>query len=294
MADKFLSFPELRTRIKDEIKKAFPKCTFSIISGGGTTTEVLRIYLLKADFDPLTDPVSKDYYSVSNYKISTNYKLTEDGKQVFSRINDIVRKHTHDRDGFYYHMYVGKHPKPFEQIKSTSSTPRPTSSGGGGSWQRRPAKDSTYDYGVELTRRNGWIAYEKTLRDGRKVTNLRKEASTPPNKSDWDAIRGELYTETLFKWDKAFQVFERWGSPEMDRINKALDILGKYFKASSNPEPNPAPQPAPQTPPEPAPAAPSIETEKIMKAIAAFEILAAKGNTFAQQQIEMLRQKLNA
>jgi hypothetical protein len=107
---------------------------------------------------------------------------------------------------------------------------------------------SSYSMGEVLMDCSGWIISKKTLPDGRIVYNAKIKPDTPANKADWNTIKGEIYTETGFKWGK-FYAFEKWGSlsDEAERIQKLCNVLGKYYNAGQTnvPAPTPAPAPAP-------------------------------------------------
>jgi hypothetical protein len=99
---------------------------------------------------------------------------------------------------------------------------------------------------------SGWIISKKTLPDGRIVYNAKIKPDTPANKADWNTIKGEIYTETGFKWGK-FYAFEKWGSlsDEAERIQKLCNVLGKYYNAGQTNVPAPTPAPAPAPAPTP-------------------------------------------
>lgn len=82
---------------------------------------------------------------------------------------------------------------------------------------------------------SGWEITKKTLPDGRVVYNCAIKKDTPKNKADWDVIRGEIYTETGFKWGR-FGAFEKWGSiaSEAYVISLLCKILGKYYIQTEN------------------------------------------------------------
>lgn len=89
---------------------------------------------------------------------------------------------------------------------------------------------SKFSRGEKLKECAGWEIYKKTLPDGRIVYGAYKKASTPPNKEDWNAIKGEVYVETGFKWGK-FGSFEKWGSleKEEDTLKMLCNVLDKYY-----------------------------------------------------------------
>ena len=59
---------------------------------------------------------------------------------------------------------------------------------------------------------------------------LVKDKETPSNKEDWATIKGEILTETGFKWSPQYQVFTKWGSMDFVKDTEELDrILFKYY-----------------------------------------------------------------
>lgn len=124
---------------------------------------------------------------------------------------------------------------------SASSSPAPT------------RERKSYPMGEVLKDCAGWIIYKKTLPDGRIVYNAKIKPDTAPNRTDWAAIKGEVYTDTGFKWGK-FGAFEKWGviASEAAVIDILCKILGKYYDGTEVPKSEtPAPEPTPAPAPEP-------------------------------------------
>lgn len=101
----------------------------------------------------------------------------------------------------------------------------------------RAGKRVDYPMGDVLKDCAGWTIYKKVLPDGRIVYNAKIKPETAPNRDDWNAIKGEVYTGAGFKWGK-FGAFEKWGEiPEQEMIiNKLCEILGKYYDSSTVPK----------------------------------------------------------
>jgi len=118
----------------------------------------------------------------------------------------------------------------------------------GGKRYYKPSASSSFSKGDLLMTKNGWEFYKKTLPDQRIVYTISKLAETPQNKTDWEAIKGEMLTSTGFKWGR-FSSFEKWGqiASEEAVLKMAADILGKYFTGKSDtnqPPQTPAPTPS--------------------------------------------------
>jgi hypothetical protein len=120
----------------------------------------------------------------------------------------------------------------------------------GGRKYYKPSASSSFSKGDLLMTKNGWEFYRKTLTDGtsRVVYTISKLKETPQNKTDWEAIKGEMLTQTGFKWGR-FGSFERWGLNPSEKItlNNAAEILGKYYSGKSDtnqPPQTPAPIPS--------------------------------------------------
>jgi hypothetical protein len=95
---------------------------------------------------------------------------------------------------------------------------------------QRTGRTSGYSMGDTLMECSGWTISKKTLPDGRVVYNAKINPSTGKNTSDWNTIKGEIYTETAFKWGR-FGAFEKWGTiaSEAAVVQKLCEILGKYY-----------------------------------------------------------------
>lgn len=128
-----------------------------------------------------------------------------------------------------------------------TSAPRTTSS-----------QPKSYPMGEVLKDCSGWIIYKKTLPDGRIVYNAKIKPETSPNRTDWNAIKGEIYTETGFKWGR-FGAFEKWGviASEAAVVELLCKILGKYYQGGDAPAKPEMPEPKPESASQPSPEQPS-------------------------------------
>jgi len=145
-----------------------------------------------------------------------------------------------------------------------------------------------------VTECSGWKLYYKTIagKDGKKdtyVNKLVKNKETQSNKTDWEQIKGALYTQEAFKWNKADQTFEKWGSElTEDQLKHLCALLSKYYGSEEKPAPAP-PIPAP-TPEKPSP----TQSDAIVKIFRQFDTPLAlsefEGGVLAKQKWDALQQ----
>lgn len=191
----------------------------------------LKTIFQEGSFDPYTD----------SYNYNKSQEKTDDGRIINYGTKYLFLENIPP--------YGAKSPEVDWTIKSSlpskkyprpSSTPQSSQSG----------EKRSYPMGEVLKDCAGWTIYKKTLPDGRIVYNCKIKPDTPPNKTDWAAIRGEIWTETGFKWGK-FGAFEKWGQNASGPyiISRLCHILGKYYKGGEqSPTPTPTPSPEPKSP----------------------------------------------
>jgi hypothetical protein len=128
---------------------------------------------------------------------------------------------------------------PTAPVKANTSKPftRKSSSSSG----------SKFDRGMMIKECAGWEIYKKDY--GKNVLySAVKKPETPKNKTDWDIIKGEIYTESGFSYK--FSSLQKYGlaatiTPQIEELCK---ILSKYYQSSS-PAPTITPTTAPTTQP---------------------------------------------
>lgn len=231
MAERIYDVGKIKELVAAKIKQEFPKYRFSLrIRRGGSG--VIYITWLKADFYPFVD-ANETHLDINPYWIGDNKKITQKAKDVMQRVKDITDEYNWDNSdamtdyfdvNFYLHLNIGSYDKPFEVVASANK-PRPTQN------STSDLATPNFDKGKLLREGNGWKVYLKMLPDGRIVYNVFKDKETAANKSDWDAIKGEVYIESGFKWSK--YGFSRWGSMTPNDENLILDalfkVLSKYY-----------------------------------------------------------------
>jgi hypothetical protein len=251
MAERLYDIKEIAKRTKESLAEKFPTLTFKVTFDrrGGST---MNVRLMKGDFNPFTNPDTKSL-PINWRWIKDNDSLTEKAKNVLSEVINISQKYNWDNSdpmtdyfdvNYYLNMSIGlPDEKPYEYIPSKSKSTRTTSSS---SSTTSSSTTTSSPSGEVLMSCSGWTIYKKTLDDGRIVYNARINKDTTPNKSDWSLIKGEIYTQTGFKWGK-FGAFEKWGqiASEAYVLKILCDILGKYYTAGTTTVPIPAPAPVP-------------------------------------------------
>jgi len=119
-----------------------------------------------------------------------------------------------------------------KMLESRSSAPK--------SYPKKASAKVDYPMGEVLSDCGGWVVYKKTLPDARVVYNAKIKPDTPPNKTDWQTIKNEVYLQTTFKWGR-FGAFEKWGQVDKEEamVNRLCEILSKYYQPSSSPKEEP-------------------------------------------------------
>lgn len=231
------SSTQISKNIRDKLKAKFPKSKFSVSKKDYAGGWSLSITLLESNIQVLSDELEQtkkeSKISISQYYLDSSSNLSEEGKKLFKEVYDIALSEnpsfSNKHSSSFLHLYVGDYKNPFVYTggKSISSTK---------SFSKRT--ESKFDRGEILKECAGWKIYKKTLPDGRIVYNAIKDKETPPNKGDWNAIKGEIYVETGFKWGR-FGAFEKWGviASEAFVLNRLCEILSKYYTKPTTEEP---------------------------------------------------------
>jgi len=229
--------------IKRKLDAALPNFKFSVTRSSYAGGHSVSIYIMSGDIKPFVDE-SKNYSSgsVNEYYIDESDEYTPEMKKVIKqiiKISDEEGNYNGRHNSQFRDIHIGKYDKPYEyKPKATRTTTSATTTTRGG-----------FDYGemIEVCI-SGWVIYKKTLPNGSLVYNVVKGKKVVPNKTDWDAIRGEIYTQTGFKWTPRSQTFQRWGSIPNEAFTTKMvcDILAKYYPPMDEPQ-EPAQEPMPQS-----------------------------------------------
>lgn len=228
---------------------------------------------IKADLDVF------DSYAVNHQNAQRVEIKTDDGLPI-----DANTKYLHVYNEPPYGSKEKNEPQPdWDKILSSNKKTESSAS----------QPKTSFNRGELIRECSGWKVYKKTLPDGRIVYNAVKDKETAPNKGDWNAIKGEIYIETGFKWGR-FGAFEKWGEITESRgeqgvLDALCDILNKYYKSEETTTQTTTQTTTPETTPEET----ANKKEQIQKAIAGLQILADKGNEKAQKAIIGLQYLLN-
>lgn len=148
-----LSYKDIAKLIRQQLKKKFPKCKFSVskesYAGGGSITVSLMSAPFKAfkevnmevcerqslrgmNYKPediakmWQDTINRGYDQVNQYHISDDYRMSDEAKEVVTIALGIAQSYNFDdsdaqidyfHTNFYLHPSIGKWDKPFIQSK---------------------------------------------------------------------------------------------------------------------------------------------------------------------------------
>lgn len=233
----------INQKIREDLKEAFPNLTFSVKKD----SRKIYISLVAGNFRPfkaLTSAEEKGYTSLNPYYIESDPSLTDEAKDVMSKVKEITNKYNYDNSdiqsdyfdvNFYLGLSIGSYDKPYKfEGSSKSSNKKPKT-------EEKPSSDDLmYAF-------NGWTLYKRNVK-GKVVYVVVKDKATPSNKDSWDLIKGEIYTQTGFKWNRSFQHFDKWETITDDAIPKLDAIFKKYYPSveEQNAEPTPKEEQVPQ------------------------------------------------
>jgi len=276
--------------IKERLVKLYPNFKFSVRRSDFAGGHSVYVSILSGNVKAFNED-DKGYYEVTRYYLNDTDVLTPEMKKIAKEIlmicDEVNSGFASRHSSSYLHFQIGTYSKNYEY--TGGSAPK----SGGSSYTGRSSSTAKWDWGDRLGYCAGWDIYGKTYKDTY-VYNLVKRKETPQNKTDWDKIRGEIATETNFKWTPRTQTFSRWGVIDDFEVvmSKLCAILEKYYQGSSSSEPTLAPAPTPTPPSEPL-TQEQPSKEKIEKAIKGLKYLADKGDEKAMKAIKGLQYLLN-
>ena len=119
-----LSNKDIAKRIREFVKKAFPKCRFSVTSNAYD----ICVYLMKGDFNPFVKSYDRKYTSVNQYYIDDADNITDYAKSMMRIIDNFIRSYRYDDSdssvdyfdtNFYYNLGIGTCLKKYVQTGDT-------------------------------------------------------------------------------------------------------------------------------------------------------------------------------
>jgi hypothetical protein len=230
---------EIPKLLREYIKKKYPNYKFSVTR---TNYNSIDVDLLEADFDAFISNLK--YTNVNPFYIQNDSNLTDVAKKVMQDIYDFLEPNElkfddgyHKNYNFYLTLHVGTYQKPYKKIDKKSY---PSKSGFSSSTPQK------YDKGTLITTCGGWELFKATTKNGKVVYNAYKLASTPLNKLEWNVIKGDIYTQSGFKYQ--YNAFTKWGEIDDKRIDRLCELLDKYYKSQGTGNvPTTTPTPKAQT-----------------------------------------------
>ena len=237
MANTIYDLKIVNEKIREGLKKQLPNCKFSVVKDNNTIYITLLSGNFKA-FKEFTQAKEDGYYEVWKSNIEENHALTDTAKEVMKKVKDIAEVFNYNNSdittdyfdvNFYLRMYIGDYQKPY-QFKESNTTARPP----------RPARPTATNSDDEVLYvfKSGWKMFKRIVKD-KIVFVVAKDKETPSNKESWAAIKGEILTETGFKWSPQYQVFTKWDKLPDGVFENLERILLKYYVTAT---PNPTQQ----------------------------------------------------
>ncbi len=119
---------DIAKEVRAELKKEFPACKFSVTierySGGQSLSVALTVAPVQVLSDEyLAENEGRAYFQVNNYYIEESVRLTEEGKVMLSKVNEISNRRNWDKSdmmtdyfnvNYYFQFAVGKWDKDFQ------------------------------------------------------------------------------------------------------------------------------------------------------------------------------------
>jgi len=110
--------------LRNQFKKDFPNSKFSVRIESYSGGQHLYVNLMESDIQVLNEYIGHD--DINQFYINDSKKLTEEGKKLFNRVNDLVNSFNYDDSdsqtdyfnvNFYSSLSIGKWDKPYKQIQ---------------------------------------------------------------------------------------------------------------------------------------------------------------------------------
>jgi disulfide oxidoreductase YuzD len=212
---------EIPKLLREFIKKKYPNYKFSVTR---TNYNSINVDLFEADFDAFVTDIKNT--PINPFYIQNDTNLTADAKKVMQDIYDFLSPNEYKNSGaynFYLTMNVGRNAIPYKNVGKKSYSTK------GSSYSS--TSNAVYDKGTLIRTCGGWELYRAMTKTNKVVYNAIKLPYTPLNKTDWDVIKGEITTETGFKYQ--YGAFTKWGIIDDSRIDKLCELFEKYYTNQS-------------------------------------------------------------
>lgn len=121
MRTTYMGSKEIAKYIRDRLKEEIPECKFSVVKSDFSGGRSIRIGLVEAPTE-ITNGGEGYVGCVNHYYLERDPQLNEVGKDIFMRVNNVVKEiHWDDSDpmtdyfscNFYYGLHIGGPEKPF-------------------------------------------------------------------------------------------------------------------------------------------------------------------------------------
>lgn len=197
-----------------------------------------KIYIVGGNVKAFTKATKVKLHSTTGYKTKTLF--TDEIKAVIARTYaialDTIQSAGYSKDTRVDVLIGDKHDNTTTAYKYVEKEGGYRGKSKGGSYGGRRKTITEEEKGTMLKDCGTWAIYTKELETKRGksvVFSAYKKPETPRVETDWQLIKGEILTETGFKWSR-FGAFQKWGlfssMKERDEIfDKLCSILEKYY-----------------------------------------------------------------
>ena len=122
------SLKEIAKTVRENLKKEFPNCKFSVRTEYYSMGQSLHVALMAAPFEAYADAhrgnqLNHYAFDARDEYINNGVHLTKEAWDVLKRANEIANKENWDESdrmsdyvsvNYFFHLYVGKWDKPFQ------------------------------------------------------------------------------------------------------------------------------------------------------------------------------------
>ena len=111
---------DIAKEVRVNLKKEFPECKFSVTIERYSGGQALNVYLMSSKENVFV--ADYEYEQINHYYIDRNDALTNYGKEVLNKANELSNADNWDKSdsqvdyffvNYYFHLSVGKWNKPY-------------------------------------------------------------------------------------------------------------------------------------------------------------------------------------